>query len=454
MGRKTLGNAHLRLRQRSGESGETKTIALIGLLAALLTLLAAFISAGALNWLPGPWGSENDVPPPQSGNAAPSPQLVIQPVAQLPGAGDGGALGEELLDAAAGSGVSVAVGWTEHEETGRDPAVWLLRDGSWNNISGNSDAFANRPGDQELKSVAPHGDGFVAVGEDDGRAAVYTSADGLRWSQDPLEDDDPQADKPELLRGVATNGKAVVAVGTRGPRAQQHAAIWVAPDGRTWRRATLTEAAGTSSADSGGQVLYDVVHSGLGFVAIGRSASARGHGLHEPLIRVSQDGQRWRRIPTSAIVDPDCDPSGCRTDQVIFGIAATETRLIAVGSAAPTANVDDCRRSGAVWVSSEGTSWKRVPLPLLMRSGNTSMYGVAVSEGQVIAVGGRQCDRPAATVWTSLDEGERWSAFPSGGIAQGANASMAAVSLEGGEGVIVGSDAPSTKALAWTVRVE
>jgi hypothetical protein len=440
MGRQALRNFRTRART-TGEAGEGELTKLIGLLTALIGLTTAIVVAITAGWLKLPTIS---LPKPPSRTPAPA---VIRPVGSLDG--HNGRM-EELLDIAAGSRVSVAVGWTDVSQANRDGSVWRIRkgeDGGWTDVSSDSEALTG-PKDQELRSVAAYHNGFVAVGEEDGHAAVYVSGPtAARWSRQPLTANILRERGSQLMRGVTAHGRTLVAVGATSPSKEPRAAAWVAPDGHTWRRATLV---GEDARGSAGvsQILYDVVYTKSRFVAVGRAASRSGGSLREPVIWTSRDGKAWTRIPSEAIDDPECDNEGCQNDQHMYGLVAARGYLVAVGTAGPTAKPSDCDRSGAVWTSSDASTWKRVRLPSRMGRGGVHLYSVAATKGRVVAVGGKLCKPTAAAVWISKDD--HWDVAPSGGSADGRNASMAAVGFVGdsGQGIIVGSDALSRKRLA------
>ena len=84
-----------------------------------------------------------------------------------------------------------------------------------------------------MSSVTAGGPGLVAVGWgfadfDDDDAAVWTSADGLTWSRVPYDDSALGGEGFQSMTSVTTGGPSLVAVGLEEGRA----AVWVgAPDG-------------------------------------------------------------------------------------------------------------------------------------------------------------------------------------------------------------------------------
>jgi len=424
------------------EAGEGGVKELIYVLAALVTIFLFLIQMG---WVPAP-------PRPHLPRPSSPPPAVVRPVSALPGGGAG--VEQELLDVAVGPQATVATGWTKYPESGTDPAVWVRRGEAWHDVAGTAEVFARRGGDQELKSVAASQDGFVAVGEDDGRAAVFgADRTGRHWARQPLTTAMRSDSQTQLMHGVAAHKTTLVAVGAVGSGSGQRAAAWLSAAGQPWRPAPLDQ----SPAELGGpsQILSDVLYTGSRFVAVGQAVAGSGSSLHEPAVWTSTDGARWTRLASQAITDPTCDGRACRTDQVMYGIVAFGNRLMAVGTAGPTATSGECGRSGAVWLStsSSGSSWRRVALPKALQGGSIRLYAAAASTTHVIAVGDRQCEPVGATAWISA-RGNEWFALPVGGSARGENASMASVGLDGADldGIIVGSDLPSTTALAWRIQ--
>ena len=111
-------------------------------------------------------------------------------------------------------------------------AFWYSLDGvSWSEwtIGG----AAGDPKFTQLHGVAAARPGFVIVGEEQGSAAVWFSADGTTWARtDDLG--------PGTIRDVAPFATGFIAVGRLqdepGAEADWDAAVWVSEDGLSWTR--------------------------------------------------------------------------------------------------------------------------------------------------------------------------------------------------------------------------
>ena len=154
----------------------------------------------------------------------------------------------------------------------------------------------------------------------------------------------------------------------------------------------------------GNQMMRSVTVWDGGVVAVGQDCVLLGCLA---AVWTSPDGEAWRRVPH---------------DDDAFGVPGPETKwmwsvieagpgLVAVGW--------DCagdRCSAAVWISTDGESWRRIPHDesVFGGQGNQRMVAVTPLGESLVAVG---WDRPApqeqasAAVWTSPD-GEAWRRVP------------------------------------------
>jgi Protein kinase domain len=153
-----------------------------------------------------------------------------------------------------------------------DAAVWRSPDGEeWDRVSRDS---LEEPGEQVMKAVVADGDELVAVGSDDRTgspdAAVWTSADGVRWARHRPESDLGGPGFQEMNDVIPYRG-GLIAVGTSERAGERNAGVWVAPDGSEWRLSDSTALAG-----AGAQEINDIlVFHGL-LVAVGRDEGSDG----------------------------------------------------------------------------------------------------------------------------------------------------------------------------------
>ncbi len=275
------------------------------------------------------------------------------------------------------------------------------------------------PGDgaAEMKSVVELGDGYMAVGwvdsETEGDVAFWLSADGEDWQQ--VQDDGSLfgGDGFQNSMSVAVNGNRVVLAGlSQLPDSLWAPLVWFSPDlGATWERIEL---------DGYGRVLA-VTEFQDGFVAAGDG------------IWSSKDGRDWTRAAEDAGADN------------VSGLATSAGRIIAVGS--PGDEI-----LSAVWTSSDGGSWERVPheddifgQPRkdddLYTWWRTVVNAVTWTGSEFVAVGfattGTQNLDPAA--WVSSD-GLAWDLiFGAELFNSGDTATLASVAGDGGLVVAVGN---------------
>ena len=199
----------------------------------------------------------------------------------------------------------------------------------------------------------------------------WSSPDGLSWH--PIA--------PTEVDGVAWGqtaaGPGFVAVGREG--------VWRSTDGLSW---DLVHSLG------GRNWFSSVAAGGPGMVAVGRPNKAW----------YSSDGLTWEAAtvpPVPANVYPGDDG---RTPQVYMkSVAAGADRLVATGEM----TFNDMRNGPAIWVSSDGTSWRDVPIDGDVFPRGCSIYDVAGGPDGFVGVGRCDAGSSETLVWRSPD-GVHW----------------------------------------------
>lgn len=291
-------------------------------------------------------------------------------------------------------------------------------------------SFENGKG---FMGVVAAGPGFVAVGAQDSKAAVWTSADGLSWSRVPHDEAVFGGGGELQMTDITVGGPGLVAVGSQSvctdlpvldaagsvrvdevgvPEpdtvcSDGNAAVWTSPDGLTWSRVPHHEAV------FGGpdfQEMTAVTAGGPGLVAVGMSRDFRGDETlveGESLVDVgavvwtSVDGLTWTRAPQ---------------DETVFGGPGWQSMLdVTVGGPGLVAVGQDGGRQfwgndldhrPAVWTSADGLTWTKVPNEDAFGR-NSTMLGVTAGGPGLVAVGEWGGGR-GARVWISTD-GRSWS---------------------------------------------
>lgn len=208
-----------------------------------------------------------------------------------------------------------------------------------------------------LNSVAWSGSQFVAVGDESifyipggwyGAYSIFTSPDGSIWTEQTTT-----TGTPRDLRGVASSGSQLVAVGTHS--------ILTSGDGQEWAEQSLSTPA----------ILYSVVWSGSQFVAVGVSYMTVG------AVQTSPDGITWTSQTLPAAVQLD-------------SITWSGTQYVAVGY------------YGVIFTSPDGITWTSRSSPTTYE-----LHGVAWSGSQFVAVGegGVIITSPDGITWTQQDSG-------------------------------------------------
>ncbi len=271
---------------------------------------------------------------------------------------------QKLQGLAQRDGELVAVGWQKANGT-QAAAVWTSSDGgeSWKLIDqGASGSLANR--------VANVGGQFVAVGLSGSNAALWSSRDGMTWTQDTTGVFSAGRDQSLALRDIFEGRSHAVAV---GEDSLAGAAAWylVKPNGG-WTRAEVKDA-------HEGQALISVTGGPDKFVAVGYDTV---NGGDDAAIWTSSDGTTWDRAPTKRALHQNGDQ---RMRGVVY---IPHVGFVAVGVDGPDA---------AVWTSGDGLVWTRSKAAL-SGSGKREMTGIIATDAQLFVVGREQ---GRAAIWTA-----------------------------------------------------
>ena len=280
-----------------------------------------------------------------------------------------------------------------------------------------------------------------AVPEADGSEAA-SAGSAVGWSRVAHREPVFGGRGRQQMLDVAAGGPGLVAVGLDTHR--DAAAVWTSPDGSDWSRVAHDE---QILGGDGRQGMYGVAAVESGLVAVGTDGLAAA-------VWSSPDGTDWSRVTPGS---PDLiEGSGLG----MFAVTAAGPGLVAVGS-------DLLRDAGAVWTSTDGQDWARVPhddevfarLPEVALalaeapspvsdSGSVQLSAVVAGGPGVVAVGE---DGASAAVWTSED-GLVWSRVAHDEEVFGGSGRqwMAGVSTGGPGLVAVGFDEAEQAAAVWT----
>ena len=277
------------------------------------------------------------------------------------------------------------------------------------------------PGDQRLLAVATAFETTVAVGSNDGRAAIWRSADGTGWVNVALTES--QFPPGSQLSDVILGGTGFVAVGAVGPEP----GVWVSPDGTSWRRAL---------ADGTG-ALTSVTLTDFGLLAFGTRTEGPGSGVW-----YSVDGGLWRPVADASAV---------------FGgttvVAAAESGL---GLVALARSEED---RAELWSSMDGTSWSGAGesgSELLPADGRPIPSALLVAGSTMVAAGSvEEQDGIDAAMWTST--GGPWERVVHDEATFGGDGAQVvrALTQDGGRLVAVGTDTQpggGVDALLWVAQ--
>ena len=325
----------------------------------------------------------------------------------------------------------------DESEGNADAVVWTSPDrATWSRVPHNESVFGG-DGAQQMFSVTVGGPGLVAVGFDgtldneQGNAAVWTSADGFTWSRVPHNEAVFGGAGEQRMLSVSGGGPGLVAVGFDWPADTDlvDAAVWTSPDGFTWSRVPHDEAV---FGGAGVQKMLSVTAGGPGLVAVGSDGySDETYNPDEPwnwpfdgpaadaVVWTSPDGFAWSRVPHDEAV------FGGAGLQTMMSVTAGGPGLVAVGTVSADLSELTPHGDAAVWTSPDGFTWSRVPHDKTVFAasdcgqmcdgerwvdGYEVMRSVTVGGPGLVAVGLSGFDQGGwdAAVWTSPD-GITWS---------------------------------------------
>jgi hypothetical protein len=264
----------------------------------------------------------------------------------------------EIVDIAGNDSVIVALGYEGNEAwldladpihppyTGSEAwcrsVVWVSEDDghTWSRLT-HDDAFGAGDG-CGLRTITSWSDGFIAAGN-----GIWTSPDGLHWTKVAV------LSGSEVILDLAITPSGIVGVGRSANDADQAAAYW-STDGTDWTLVTdldawLSDPGHTTSP------LYGVVATDYGLVAVGTMGWSDEVGHYEAAVWLSPNGHTWRRLS-----DPELDGNHqevmydvTAVGDLLIGVGESTRSPFWTPQHQPYA-----RSTGVVWISEDaGTTW-------------------------------------------------------------------------------------------------
>ncbi|MFH1331223.1 MAG: hypothetical protein ABIJ48_11295 [Actinomycetota bacterium] len=359
---------------------------------------------------------------------------------QPPAGGAVPAGGQQVHDLAVYPGGYVAVGSVALSGTDADAAWWTSPDG----ITWTAGSLAE-PGVQQMLSVAVSDNVMVAAGETRPNTGIWTAPVGGTFTRadDPelttaVSDFDPGNTAARVFAwDVTAGGPGFVAVGADQTTAGTSvAAVWTSSDGSQWTRfGNETEyTPNMLHADFAGRapwtVMDTVVESGGTLIVVGRTGAP---GDPDLIVWESADGFTWRRGAVGILPGRP----------YAFNALAQDGKLIVVGEQGPSGAGD-----GAVWVATpdpdtpQTRTWREVPQ--FESASNSLIWDAITGDDRIVAVGSAD-DAPA--VWESTD-GIGWSRLPAPVARPGLSAALE--SVVSNDGIFLAGGYESGAAIWWS----
>lgn len=273
-----------------------------------------------------------------------------------------------------------------------EPATWFSADAeTWERVPFPSSSVDG----PQLAAARATADGFVAVGSEGGRAAIWTTNDGRTWTV--VGSADARLGTGAIGDVAPVNGRWLAA-GYQDDGDTYDGALWESPDGLHWQRLPADElfqgeldtAFGRLYATPGGVLVIGNEGPHAERVRceqlLGRTASVASIDPPETAISCgwgiethwwSSDGRSWQRLP-SLFPLPGEPP--------LTGPGPIEFRLITIGGPG-LLNLGEDRGGGVhLWASPDGRDWQDEGA-MGLRLNQDLPSGIAVLDGRIIAVG-------------------------------------------------------------------
>jgi len=299
-----------------------------------------------------------------------------QPTASLGDAGTESVVGATVAQA----GTIVAIGYTSPSKVSQQP-VFL-------EASAAGGVRPVSPGgtipELSVNGLAVAAGQQIAVGSSEGYPAVWRKASGGSWA---LVTSLPQVSAYSGLRaltGVTHGSSGWLAVGAPGP------VVMTSADGTAWKAAT---GPGSITAGLAGVAAVAAAAGPLGYVIVGKLVAPGGDCVAD--VWFSPNLTSWTRAH---------DVNDATGSSQVLAVAADAGGFVSVGS-------HDGKP--AVWVTSDGTTWTTIVLPVPAGASSAVLQQIAISGNRVAALG--QATTPAGTVpfaEVSADGGSNWQQVP------------------------------------------
>ena len=290
------------------------------------------------------------------------------------------------------------VGYSDTPIGDKDAAVWTSTDGAqWSRLGPDPEVFGGS-GDQEMWAAVPGGPGLVVVGSDgsegDLDAAVWLS-DGVAFERVEHREGAFGGVSDQVMLRVSKGGPGLIAVGFDTSGGDRDAAVWTSKDGRKWARSNPNEAVFGGDGD---QVMRSTALVGSRLVGVGDDTSG---GDLDAAAWIS-DGNVFSRVFSDETV------FGGQEGQRMFTVVPGGPGVIGVGTDSAGGDED-----AAVWTSTNGQVWERIPADELIfgGEGRQVMNAIAGNDEGFVAVGKGSFEEDPldqeAQAWQSLN-GTKW----------------------------------------------
>jgi hypothetical protein len=194
--------------------------------------------------------------------------------------------------------------------------------------------------------------GLFAIGSLNGKPALWSSTNGLRWALSSEFGDLAGGAVDPVVDAVLATNNSVYAAGSVANGTQTDAALWASGDGINWHRVSQADAA---FGGPGGRLITGLAAIGTGLVAVG---GVRTGPDWSPASWISPDGVSWSQ--PSEDFPMDSRPQEGVGGTIVRGVSSLQTLP---GATAQLMAVGGGSSAQRLWQSNNGVSWSEVHLP-------------------------------------------------------------------------------------------
>lgn len=248
-----------------------------------------------------------------------------------------------------------------------------------------------------MTTVAAGALGVFAAGTINGQTSVWYSTDGRRWTSLTKADDLINQATDAHINTLIVASSGVFAGGSVFSNMATDGALWHSTNGLTWER---VESATQAFSGDGNKVITGLEGLGRGFVAVG---GVESNDTWNPASWISPDGLSWSSASQAFPLAASSSHMG--TGTIIDGLTGPFSGTAVVSPSHPLVAAGTSEGVQQLWTSTNGLSWKPLPLPGNAASALDWNVGPLALRGSTIVVANTTVGDPHVLV----DRASHWT---------------------------------------------